>query len=79
MLTDGRGEDPTVRQLEDFGAQKLGKERCLCVSSGTMGDLVSLLTDCERRESVVLEPNSHVLKAEGAAFMKKMGGSNPFS
>jgi threonine aldolase len=79
LLTDGRGEDPTVRQLEDFGAQKFGKERGLYVSSGTMGNLVSLLTHCERGEPVVLEPNSHVLKAEGAAFMKKMGSSNPFS
>ena len=37
-------EDPTAIELETLAAEKLGKEAGLYVASGTMGNLVSILT-----------------------------------
>lgn len=36
-------EDPTVNALQERVAELLGKEKALFVSSGTMGNLISLL------------------------------------
>ena len=41
-------EDPTVNQLEKLSAEKLGKEAGLFVPSGTMGNLIAVLTHCGR-------------------------------
>ena len=41
-------EDPTVNQLEEKAATMLGKDAALLVPSGTMGNLVSILTHCGR-------------------------------
>ena len=43
---DVMGEDPTVNRLEELAAQKMGKAAALLVSSGTMGNLVALLSHC---------------------------------
>ncbi|MGE5602842.1 MAG: beta-eliminating lyase-related protein, partial [Nitrososphaerales archaeon] len=48
------GEDPTVRCLEDKAAERLGKEAGLFVSSGTQGNLVSLLTHCGRGDEAIM-------------------------
>lgn len=53
-------EDPTVRQLEAYAAELLGKEAALFVSSGTMGNLVSLLSHTRPGDEVILEENSHI-------------------
>lgn len=53
-------EDPTVNRLEELAAQKVGKEAALFVSSGTMGNLISTLTHCQRGEEAILEINSHM-------------------
>lgn len=57
---DGYQEDPTVNELEELAAQKIGKEAALFVSSGTMGNLISILTHCQRGEEIILEANSHI-------------------
>ena len=41
-------EEPTVRRLEEAAAERMGKEAALFVASGTMANLVSLLTHCGR-------------------------------
>ena len=41
------GEDPTVNEIEQKAAQIMGKESALLVPSGTMGNLVSILSHCE--------------------------------
>ena len=58
------GEDPTVNQLQDMSAEKLGKEAALFVSSGTMGNLVALLTHTTPGESVILDTESHIYRCE---------------
>ena len=40
-------EDPTVKRLEEVAARRTGKEAALFVSSGTQGNLVSVLAQTE--------------------------------
>ena len=57
---DGYGEDPTVNRLEELAAERMGKEAAVFVSSGTMGNLVAILTHCGRGDEVVLGDESHI-------------------
>ncbi len=61
---DVYGEDPTVRKLEEMAADLVGKEDALFVVSGTMGNLVSLLSHTCRGESVLLGKDSHIFNYE---------------
>lgn len=62
------GEDPTVIQLEEMAAERMGKEAALFVASGTMANLVSQLTHCGRGDEMILGDRSHV-------FLYEQGGS----
>ena len=46
-------EDPTVNELEEKSAKIMGKENGLLVPSGTMGNLVSILVDCQRGTEII--------------------------
>ena len=41
-------DDPTLNKLEAMAADRLGKEAAVFVASGTMGNLVSVLTPAQR-------------------------------
>lgn len=69
------GEDPTVRELEDFAAEVFRKDAALFVTSGTMGNLVSLLTLSQRGDSLLVDPESHVTLAEAGGFAALAGCS----
>jgi len=51
---DVMGEDPTVIQLQEQMAKLLGKEAGLFVPTGTMGNLISVMVHCERRDSEMI-------------------------
>ncbi|MEW6333609.1 MAG: low-specificity L-threonine aldolase [Thermodesulfobacteriota bacterium] len=70
------GEDPTINRLETMIAQRLGKEAALLVVSGTMGNIVSVLTHCARGEEVILGDRSHIFLNE-AGGMSALGGIFP--
>lgn len=70
------GEDPTTNRLEKLAAQRMGKEAALLVASGTMGNLVCLLTHCGRGEEVILGDQSHTFLYE-AGGMSALGGIHP--
>ncbi len=53
-------EDPTVNQLEELAAKKIGKQAALFIPSGTMGNLIAVLTHCQRGEEIILEADSHI-------------------
>lgn len=61
---DGYGEDPTVNRLQDMVADKLGKESALFMASGTMANLVSLLTHCGRGNEFIVGDRSHMVLHE---------------
>jgi len=57
---DVYGEDPTVNQLEEMAAKKVGKEAAMLIPSGTMANLVSVLCNTKRGDSAILEADSHI-------------------
>ena len=69
-------EDPTVRRLEETMAGLSGHESALFASSGTMGNLVSLLTHCGRGDAAILGAESHILFFEGGG-LAAFGGILP--
>ncbi|HXF63299.1 MAG TPA: low-specificity L-threonine aldolase, partial [Caldilineaceae bacterium] len=73
---DVYGEDPTVNRLEAMVAEMLGKEAAVFVASGTMGNLVSVLSHCGRGDEMILGDASHIFRSEqgGAAAL---GGVHP--
>lgn len=63
---DVYGEDPTVNKLQDMVSEITGMEDSLLVASGTMGNLVSLLTLTNRGEEIILGNKCHVYAWEGS-------------
>jgi threonine aldolase len=65
------GEDPTVARLEAVAAERMGKDAGLLVTSGTQGNLVSVLAQVSAGQEVVLDLDSHVFNYEvaGAAVV----------
>ena len=74
---DVYGEDPTVNRLEQMATERLGKEAALLVVSGTMGNLVALLTHCGRGDEVILGDRSHTYRFEQGG-MAALGGITPW-
>jgi threonine aldolase len=64
-------EDPTVKRLEAMAAARVGTESALFVSSGTMGNLLSILAQTHSGQEVVLDLDSHIFNSEvgGAAVI----------
>ena len=56
---DVYGEDPGVNRLEQTAAALMGKEAGLLVSSGTMGNLIAILTHCARGTKAIVGDQSH--------------------
>lgn len=69
-------DDPTVQALEERAAELLRKEAAMLVLSGTMGNLVSILAQTRRGDSVVVEETSHVFVNE-AGSLATLGGLTP--
>ena len=61
---DSRDGDATVQKLEALAAERTGKEAGAFMPSGTMTNLVAMLTHGGRGGEVVLEEGSHTLNAE---------------
>ena len=64
---DGLDGDPSVAELEQDVAARLGKECGLFMPSCTMANLVAVLAQSSRGEQVVLEGTSHMYTSERGA------------
>jgi threonine aldolase len=66
---DVYGEDPTVNRLQERAAEISGKEAGLFVPSGTQGNLLAILTHCQRGEEYIVGQQAHCYRYEagGAA------------
>ncbi len=64
---DVYGEDPTVKRLEELGAQMTGKEASLFITSGTMGNQLAILAHTQRGDEILCEAESHI-------FFYEVGG-----
>ncbi len=62
------GEDPTVNRLETLAAQKMGKEAALFTVSGTMSNLIAVLTHTQHGNEIILGSESHI-------FLNEVGGA----
>jgi len=70
-------DDPTVNRLEEIAAAKMGKPAAVFVASGTMGNLTSLLTHCQRGEEVIVGDQAHIFRYE-AGGSSALGGIAQF-
>ncbi|WP_421278172.1 low-specificity L-threonine aldolase [Aeromonas veronii] len=68
---DVYGEDPGVNALEGFGARLLGKKAALFVPSGTMSNLLAVMSHCQRGEGAILGNAAHIYRyeAQGSAVL----------
>ncbi|MEW6274081.1 MAG: low-specificity L-threonine aldolase [Bacillota bacterium] len=70
---DVYGEDPTVNRLEALGARMVGKEAALFVASGTMGNLVALLTHTRPGEEIIVGAQAHIYYYEAGGLARLAG------
>ena len=54
-------EDPLVNELQEKAAKIMGKEASLLVTSGTQGNLISLLSHTHPGDEILVEEESHIL------------------
>ena len=60
------GDDPTVNQLEEVAAARLGKEAAVFLPSGTMGNVVGVAVNAHTGEEMIADADAHVFLYEGA-------------
>jgi threonine aldolase len=74
---DVYGEDPSINKLQEAAAERLGKEAALFVTSGTQGNLLGVMSHCDRGEEYIAGQGSHIYRNEagGAAVL---GSISPF-
>jgi len=70
---DGFAEDPTVNRLEEMAADRLGKEAALFVTSGTMGNLLGVMTSASAGKGVVAGAVTHIGAYEAIALSQFAG------
>jgi threonine aldolase len=65
------GDDPTVNALQERVAARLGKEAALFVTSGTQGNLVAVMSHCQRGDEMICGQQAHTYRYEagGAAVL----------
>ena len=68
-------EDPTVNALEERAAELLGKEAGLFVTSGTQGNLVSLMGHLARGQEAIGGRQHHLVIDEAAGHAVVVGAS----
>lgn len=61
---DVYGEDRTVNRLEEYAADRLGKEAACWLPSGTMANLTAILAQCGRAQELILGDESDLYNYE---------------
>ena len=64
-------EDPTINKLEELASKRFNKEAALFVPSGTMANLIAVLSHCQRGDEVILGDQAHT-------FLYEAGGISSF-
>ena len=70
---DVYGEDPSINHLQELAAEMMGKEAGLFVASGTMGNLISIMAQCQRGDEVIVGKKNHIFLHE-AGGLSALGG-----
>lgn len=66
-------EDVTVNKLEELAAEIVGKESALFVPSGTMGNLLGVMTHTKNGQEIILEEKSHIYNYEVTGYARLCG------
>lgn len=66
-------EDPTVLHLECKAARLLGKEAAMLVLSGTMGNLVSVMSQAIPGSECIVEQDAHMFRSEAGGIARIAG------
>ena len=62
---DVYGEDPTANRLEAMAAERVGMAAGLFVATGTQGNLLGILSHCERGDEYIVGQMAHSYRWEG--------------
>lgn len=66
-------DDPTVNKLEKLAAEMTGKEAALFVTSGTMGNQISIMSHTRMGDEIIVSESSHIRKYEVGAAARLSG------
>ena len=68
------GEDPTINKLQDTLSELTGKEAALFVTSGTMGNQLSIKCHTDPGDEIIVEASAHIFQYEtaGGAFISRV-------
>src|SRR5207248_4560456 len=69
----GRGDDPTVNELEAIARELTGKDDALFLPSGTMANLSALIAHGCRGGEVIVEEAAHIYNSEGGGISSVAG------
>ena len=67
------GDDPTVHELCDRMAALMGKQTAMYLPSGTMCNVIAILTHCSKGDEVIAHETSHILHSEGGTHAALTG------
>src|SRR3989304_8840701 len=70
-------EDPPVKRLEAMAAERFGKEAGLFIVSGTMGNLVGVLSQTEPGQEIILDSEAPMFHFEVAGAARIGGLQTP--
>ena len=62
-------EDPSINRLQEQAAALMGKEAGLLMASGTMSNLVAVLSHCRRSDEIIMGDQAHI-------FWNESGGAS---
>ena len=67
---DDFSEDPTINELEQRAAALLGKEDAVFVQSGTMANLIAVMTRVQPKQSLLISRHFHIFDYEASAMRR---------
>jgi threonine aldolase len=73
---DVLGEDPTVNALEALAARVVGKPAALFVPTGTMANVLAVMSHTQKGDEVLVEAESHIYNME-AGSLSALAGTLP--
>jgi threonine aldolase len=69
------GDDPSINQLEQLGAEMFGMEAAVFCPSGTMTNQIAIKCHTQPGDEVICETGSHVYQYEGGGIAFNSGAS----
>lgn len=70
---DVYGEDPTVKALEALAAERVGKETAVFVPTGTMANVIAVMSQTQKGDEVVVDADAHIYGLEAGALATLAG------